>query len=75
MPRIRCHYIDCLYLEDEFCGASAIEIDPEDGCLTFAREDFDVDWADDSVDEWDEDEFESYWLDDDDLDDKEDDEF
>lgn len=74
MPRIRCHYVDCLYLEDEYCGASAIELDPDEGCLTYTREDFDVDWADDVVDEWDEDEFESYWLDDEDLE-EEDDEF
>jgi len=70
MPRIRCHYIDCVFLDDGFCGAAAIEIDPDLGCQTNKRS------ADPAVeDEWDdEDELEEWveldeddlWLDDDD---------
>jgi hypothetical protein len=75
MPRIRCHYIDCVFLDDGYCGAAAIELDPDVGCMTFSRaDDLEVDdeWEDDDdeVDEWeeiepDEDEDE-IWLDDED---------
>jgi hypothetical protein len=75
MPRIRCHYIDCVFLDDGYCGAAAIELDPDVGCMTFSRaDDLEVDdeWEDDDEegDEWeeiepDEDEDE-LWLDDDD---------
>ena len=53
MPRIRCHYEDCVFLEEGYCGAAAVEIDPEMGCQTYSR-------ADDAAadeDEWDEDGF------------------
>ena len=39
MPRIRCHYIDCVFLDDGYCGAAAIELDPDVGCMTFSRAD------------------------------------
>jgi len=56
MPRIRCRYIDCIYLEEEFCGAPAIELDPDEGCLKYTRlgevtED----------EEWEEEEFVEIW--------------
>lgn len=35
MARIRCHYLDCVFLDEGFCSATAIELDPEGGCLTF----------------------------------------
>ncbi len=55
MPRIRCHYDDCVFLEDGYCGAAAVELEPEAGCLTYTR----VDEAEDKVvDEWEEDELE-----------------
>lgn len=37
MPRIRCHYIDCVFLEGGYCGASTVEIDPDEGCLTYTH--------------------------------------
>ncbi len=37
MPRIRCHYGDCVFLDSGYCSASAAEIDPEEGCLTYAQ--------------------------------------
>ena len=39
MPRIRCHYEDCVFLEEGYCGAAAIELEPETGCLTYTRVD------------------------------------
>ncbi len=36
MPRIRCLSVDCIYLEDETCTASTVEIDPDAGCSTYA---------------------------------------
>ena len=55
MPRIRCHYDDCVFLEDGYCGAAAIELEPETGCLTYTR----VDEAEvkEKEEEWEEDEF------------------
>ena len=39
MPRIRCHYLDCVLLDDGYCGAAAIELDPDVGCMTYKRSD------------------------------------
>jgi hypothetical protein len=75
MPRIRCHYIDCVFLDDGYCGAAAVEVDPDLGCTTFARaDDLDVDeaWDDEDaeLDEWDEIgvDDDDLWLDDEDDD-------
>ncbi len=35
MPRIRCHYLDCAFLDENYCSAASIELDPDDGCKTF----------------------------------------
>ena len=37
MPRIRCRYLDCVFLEEGYCGAAAIELDPDAGCLTYSQ--------------------------------------
>lgn len=37
MPRIRCHYIDCVFNDDGICAASAVELDPDAGCLTYSQ--------------------------------------
>lgn len=81
MPRIRCHYIDCVFLDDGYCGAAAIELDSDIGCMTYKRiadglDPDDDDWADESVDElddWDdidleEEDDDDLWIDDDDDD-------
>ncbi len=39
MPRIRCHYEDCIFLEAGYCTAEKIELDPETGCLTYQQAD------------------------------------
>jgi hypothetical protein len=61
MPRIRCRYPDCVFLEDGYCGAAAVEIDPDEGCLTYSHID------DTPADEdWDEEDLEDVWEDDED---------
>jgi hypothetical protein len=73
MPRIRCLYIDCVFLEDGYCSKGAVELDPDEGCLTYraggALVEGDDPWEDndDDLDDW-EDDFdeEDIWLDDDD---------
>ena len=35
MPRIRCHYLDCAFLDDGFCTAGMVEIDPDSCCKTY----------------------------------------
>ncbi len=42
MPRIRCRYIDCIYLEAGFCSTDQIDLDPELGCLTYSQEEEEV---------------------------------
>ena len=74
MPRIRCHYIDCVFLDDGYCGAAAVEVDPYVGCMTYSRADDlepDEEWEDEEEDleEWDEpdldEEDDEIWLNDD----------
>ena len=74
MPRIRCHYVDCVFLDDGFCGAAAVEFDPDLGCMTFTRADgLEVGdaWDDETeeLDEWDEIDVDDddLWLDEDDF--------
>ena len=72
MPRIKCHYVDCVFLDDGYCSAAAIELDPDTGCATYspsedagAEEEFD----EDEVEEWEEDDGEEEdeeWSDDED---------
>ncbi len=38
MPRIRCHYAGCVFLEEGYCSAAVAEIDPDEGCRTFSPE-------------------------------------
>lgn len=75
MPRIRCHYIDCILLDDGYCGGAAIELDPDLGCMTYKRADdveVEEDWEEeDDVEEWEdvdiEEEDDDLWIDDDDF--------
>jgi hypothetical protein len=70
MPRIRCRYIDCLYLEDGYCGTGSIELDPDEGCITYTHigdVPEDEAWEDEDLDEfWDEEDEELYLEDEDD---------
>jgi hypothetical protein len=75
MPRIRCHYIDCVLLDDGYCGAAAIELDPDMGCMTYKRADgleVEEEWDEEEADEledWEdvdlEDEEDEIWIEDD----------
>lgn len=58
MARIRCHYLDCVFLDDGYCSAAAIEVDPDAGCMTFSPS------SDTSTeDEWEEEEELEEWED------------
>lgn len=81
MTKIRCLYDDCVFLSKGFCTAHAIELDPEDGCLTYSEDpddldEFDVDDfldldedddLDDYDDSWEDEGFEEIDLDEDDY--------
>jgi hypothetical protein len=72
MPRIRCHYLDCAFLDDGYCSAAAVEVDPDNGCITFsptAEISSEEDWdEEEELEEWEEldeeDEEEDLWADD-----------
>ena len=36
MPRIRCHYLDCAFLDEGYCSAAMVELDPDKGCVTYS---------------------------------------
>jgi hypothetical protein len=74
MPRIRCHYLDCVFLDEGFCTAGSIELDPDEGCLTYKPsgnilDDEDIELEEDE--EWEDlgfdEEDDEMWLDDDDF--------
>ena len=71
MPRIRCHYLDCVFLDEGYCSAAAVEVDPDTGCATYSpTEDAEVEdeWDDEELEEWEGEgeEDDELWLDDDD---------
>lgn len=70
MPRIRCHYMDCIFIDEGYCSAAAVELDPDTGCATYAPSEdaLDDDWDEDEIEEWEDDteEDDDLWLDDDD---------
>ncbi len=78
MPRIRCHYDDCVFLEEGHCGAAAVELEPETGCLTYSQAadgEPEEEWDELEEDEYEDEEDELYEdEDDDDLWDDEDEE-
>ncbi|MCG2786360.1 MAG: hypothetical protein L6461_14800 [Anaerolineae bacterium] len=70
MPRIRCHYTDCIFLDEGYCSAAAVEIDPDTGCATYSPVDgpaAEAEWEDEEeLEEWEEEEVdeEDLWADD-----------
>ncbi|MDY6873138.1 MAG: hypothetical protein SVR81_04105 [Chloroflexota bacterium] len=69
MPRILCHYLDCLFLDGKYCSAAAIELDPDTGCKTYQpSDDVDVEVWDDDWDEVDDEDEDDLWIDDEDDD-------
>ena len=73
MPRIRCHYLDCVFLDEGYCSAAAVEFDPDTGCNTYsanteaAAED-EWDEEEEELEEWEdlegEEEDDDLWMDD-----------
>lgn len=74
MPRIQCHYLDCIFLDESYCSAAAVEFDPDSGCITYSpnaeaavKEDWDEE--EEELEEWDEmddeDDEDDSWMDDD----------
>jgi hypothetical protein len=68
MPRIRCHYVDCVFLDEGYCSAAAVEFDADTGCATYSPSEEaaanDEDWEEEP-EEWeeDEDDEEDLWMD------------
>jgi hypothetical protein len=61
MARIRCHYINCVFLDEGYCSAAAVEIDPDTGCATFTESEdaSSAGWEEEeSEEEWDEEDLE-----------------
>ena len=57
MPRIRCHYTDCVFIDDGYCSAAAVEIDPDTGCATYSPNEeaaAEADWEEEELEEWEE---------------------
>jgi hypothetical protein len=78
MTKIRCKYLDCLFLDERYCSAAAIDLSLDTGCLTYRPIDDEEsigDWDDEEIEAWDEDEeTESLWEveeEEDELDDEE----
>ena len=72
MPRIRCHYMDCIFLDEGYCSAAAVEIDPDTGCATYSPSEDAADkdeWEEEDLEEWEDDsgdEEDDIWLEDED---------
>jgi len=64
--------MDCIFIDEGFCSAAAVEIDPDTGCATYSPSEdslADEEWDDEEIEEWDgegEEEDDDLWLDDDD---------
>jgi len=69
MPRIKCHYVDCIFIDEGYCSAAAVEIDPDTGCNTYSpSEEAEEDWDEEEEMEWeDEEEEDDLWDDEDDF--------
>lgn len=75
MPKIRCHYIDCAFLDEGYCSAAMVELDPEKGCITYsptaeAVDENDWEEEEEEAEEWeeleDEEDDDEVWMDDED---------
>ena len=73
MPKVRCHYLDCGFLDEGVCTAAMVEFDPDSGCMTYSANAGALngdDWEEeDELGEWeeleDEEEDDELWLDED----------
>ncbi len=72
MPRIRCHYTDCVFIDESYCSAAAVEIDPDTGCATYSPNEDSANeegWEEEEeLEEWEdvegEDDDDELWVDD-----------
>ena len=64
MPRIKCHYVDCVFIDEGICSAAAVEFDPDEGCKTYSPAE-----GTSEEDDWDEEEESDEWEDEEDADD------
>ena len=70
MPRIRCLYFNCLYLDDDICTASIVEIDPDIGCTTYAQSTSELlSEIDEYDDDWDTEDFDMEMVDEEEMED------
>jgi len=60
MARIRCHYTNCVFLDEGYCTAAAVEIDPDTGCATYSPTEAAAkdEWDEEDLDEWEEEDLE-----------------
>ncbi|MEI8132317.1 MAG: hypothetical protein WCG34_07780 [Leptolinea sp.] len=59
MARIKCHYLDCVFIDEGICSAASIEVDPDSGCITYnpnaeAARDDDWEEEEEELEEWEE---------------------
>jgi len=70
MPRVRCFYEDCIFVDEGYCSAAIVEVDPNEGCLTYKPA---GEYLETVADDWDDDllaeelEAEDLWDEDEDL--------
>ena len=60
--RIRCHYIDCKFLDDLFCGNPNIEIAPKGGCQMYVPVESPEEIEEEEEPEDEEEELEEDWI-------------
>lgn len=63
MTRIRCNYEECVFLKKGLCSAHVIDLDPEDGCLTYSEDPSDLVRKDVILDDNGDDVYEDDWED------------
>lgn len=76
MARIQCRYLQCIHLDNGYCSALLVQLDPEEGCLSYSQdsiESLDDDWDDDEdFLDWEKEDVDNWYEDNDDnLDDDE----
>jgi hypothetical protein len=68
MPRIKCHYIDCIFVDEGYCSAAAVEIDPDTGCNTYSpSEEVEEEWDEEETEWEEEEEDDDLWEEEDDI--------
>jgi hypothetical protein len=64
--------MDCIFLDEGYCSAAAVEIDPDTGCATYSPSEDAADkdeWEEEDLEEWEDDsgdEEDDIWLEDED---------